>query len=94
MAINAIEAMKARGRLTIRAQRDGRDVVIGVADTGPGMAPEDLRHIFEPFYSRQSGGTGLGLPIARRIVAAHGGRIEVESAVGQGTRVLIRLPVG
>ena len=67
--------------------------MIEVADTGPGIPPDELRRIFEPFYSKRTGGTGLGLPIARRIVVAHGGRIDVESVVGEGTRVLIRLPV-
>lgn len=93
VALNAREAMKGGGRLAIHARREGGEAVVEVADSGPGMPPEDLRRIFEPFYSRRFGGTGLGLPIARRIVAAHGGRIDVESAVGHGTRVLIRLPV-
>ena len=93
VSLNAIEAMKGQGRLLIHGRREGHGVVIEVADTGPGIPPEDLRRIFEPFYSRRVGGTGLGLPIARRIIAAHGGRIDVESTVGEGTRVLVRLPV-
>ena len=93
VALNAIEAMKGRGRLLIHGRREGGEAVIEVADTGPGVPPEDLRRIFEPFYSQRPGGTGLGLPIARRIVIAHGGRIDVDSVVGRGTRVLIRLPV-
>jgi signal transduction histidine kinase len=94
VSLNAIEAMKGRGRLLIHGRRDGQEVVIEVADTGPGISPEDLRRVFEPFYSKRSSGTGLGLPIARRIVIAHGGRIEVDSVVGEGTRALIRLPFG
>ena len=93
VSLNAIEALKGHGRLRIHARREGNEAVIEVADTGPGIPPDDLRRIFEPFYSKRSGGTGLGLPIARRIVAAHGGRIEVESVVGEGTQILIRLPV-
>jgi signal transduction histidine kinase len=94
VSLNAIEAMMGRGRLLIHARREGEEVVIEITDTGPGIPPEDLRRIFEPFYSKRPSGTGLGLPIARRIVAAHGGRIEVDSTVGEGTRVLIRLPLG
>jgi signal transduction histidine kinase len=93
VSLNAIEAMKGQGRLRIHARREGDEVVVEVADTGPGIPPDDLRRIFEPFYSKRSGGTGLGLPIARRIVVAHGGRIDVESVVGTGTQILIRLPV-
>src|SRR5262245_6587640 len=93
VSLNAIEAMKGNGRLRIHARREGNEVVIEVADTGPGIPADDLRRLFEPFYSKRSGGTGLGLPIARRIVAAHGGHIDVESVVGKGTQILIRLPV-
>jgi signal transduction histidine kinase len=94
VSLNAIEAMKGQGRLRIHARCENNEAVIEVADTGPGILPDDLRRIFEPFYSKRSGGTGLGLPIARRIVAAHGGRIDVKSVIGEGTEILIRLPVG
>jgi signal transduction histidine kinase len=94
VSLNALEAMKGQGRLEIHARRQADETVIEVADTGPGVPPDDLRRIFEPFYSKRPSGTGLGLPIARRIVAAHGGRIEVSSVVGEGTRVVLRLPVG
>ena len=93
IALNAIEAMKGRGRLLIHARGERGEVVVEIADTGLGMPPEELRRIFEPFYSHRPGGTGLGLAIARRIVAAHGGRIDVDSVMGEGTRMLVRLPV-
>lgn len=93
VSLNAVEAMNGQGRLLVHGRRELHEVVIETSDTGPGIPPEELRRIFEPFYSRRAGGTGLGLPIARRIVVAHGGRIDVESAMGVGTRVLIRLPV-
>jgi len=94
VSLNAIEALKGQGQLVIRARLEHGTAVVEVADTGPGIPPEDLRRIFEPFYSKRTGGTGLGLSIARRIVVAHGGRIDVESVVGRGTRVFVRLPVG
>lgn len=75
------------------------ELVIEVADQGPGIPEEDLPHIFERFYrvdktrTRKRGGTGLGLSIARTIVEAHGGNIEAHSRVGEGTRMVIRLPL-
>jgi signal transduction histidine kinase len=74
-------------------------VEVSVRDTGPGIAAEDLPHVFERFYradksrSRATGGAGLGLAIARQLVEAHGGQIEVQSEVGQGTRFTFTLPV-
>ena len=71
-----------------------------VSDTGPGIAREDLPHVFERFYradrsrTRESGGSGLGLAIARSIVASHGGTISAESTFGEGTTIVIRLPLG
>jgi signal transduction histidine kinase len=68
-------------------------VAIAVTDTGGGIAVEEHRRVFEPFYSRKRSGTGLGLTIARRIVATHGGRIDVESTPGQGSRFTVVLPI-
>jgi signal transduction histidine kinase len=70
----------------------GRWVEFVVEDTGPGIAAEDYPRIFLPFFSR-SGGTGLGLPLARQIVHAHGGTIDVESQPGSGAKFTVRLPV-
>ena len=73
---------------------------MAVADTGPGIVAEDLPRLFDRFYradpsrSRSTGGTGLGLTIARRLVEAHGGSVEVESVLGQGSRFVVRLPTG
>ena len=70
-----------------------------VRDAGPGIAPEDLPHVFERFWradparARDPGGAGLGLPIARWIVEEHGGRIELESAPGQGATATVCLPL-
>ena len=78
---------------------NGREVVeVVVADTGAGIAPEDLPRLFDRFYradpsrDRSTGGAGLGLTIARRLVEAHGGIIEVESELGKGSRFTVRLP--
>jgi signal transduction histidine kinase len=93
VAINGMQAMDGCGELHIDVARDNGDVVIAVSDTGRGIPPEDRQRVFEPFYSKKRGGTGLGLSIARRIIAAHRGRIDVESTLGQGSRFMIRLPV-
>jgi len=93
IALNGVEAMDGRGRLSITVGLRAATVAIVIRDTGRGISTDEGRHVFEPFYSRKQGGTGLGLTIARRIVAAHGGRIEVESAPGQGTEFTILLPL-
>jgi signal transduction histidine kinase len=83
-----------RPRLT-RGQPEGPVLTLAVADTGRGMSQEQLAQIFEPFFStkERKGGTGLGLPIVEDIVRSHGGAIEVQSAEGAGTTVLLRWPV-
>jgi signal transduction histidine kinase len=73
------------GRVVLRARRDGDRVALEVEDNGIGIADADRERIFEVFYSTRKGGTGLGLAIARRIAAAHGGELELESTPGQGT---------
>jgi signal transduction histidine kinase len=94
---NAAEALEDRGGVvSVSAVVEGAWVVVQVRDDGPGVAPELLTKVFEPFYSTKEAGrgTGLGLSISRRIVNDHGGSIEVESAPGRGTTFTIRLPVG
>jgi PAS domain S-box-containing protein len=88
---NALEAMEGReGELVVTTRSEERDVVIAVTDQGPGV--EDVERIFEPYYTTKAKGAGLGLAIARQIVAEHRGRITVESRLGQGTKVSILLP--
>jgi len=97
---NALKFTPAGGQVTLAARREGADVVIEVRDTGRGISPEALPHVFDRFYQedvsrahRERRGAGLGLAIAREIVAAHGGRISVRSQVGQGTVFTVRLPL-
>jgi signal transduction histidine kinase len=93
VALNGVEAMNGRGRLSMEVTRQNGDVALTVSDTGNGIPPANLRRVFEPFYSEKPNGSGLGLTIAQRIVGAHGGRIEVDSEPGQGTRVTMLFPI-
>lgn len=96
---NALRHTPASGTITVKAHHDTDRVLIEVTDSGAGIPPEDLPHVFERFYradksrSRESGGSGLGLAIAKSIVEAHGGSIGVTSEVGQGTTMTIKLPI-
>jgi signal transduction histidine kinase len=90
---NAKQAMTHGGNLTIQTGEAADAVWVSVADTGGGIAQEQLNRIFEPFYTTKKKGTGLGLMIVQRIVRAHSGHIEVESQVGRGTSFRIWLPL-
>jgi signal transduction histidine kinase len=95
---NAITHTSEGGRITVDLKDEGDELHIGVADTGAGIPPEDLPYVFERFYRadpsrvRATGGAGLGLTIARRLVEAHSGTIGVESEVGKGSRFTFTLP--
>ncbi len=96
---NAIVHTPAGGKITVDAAAQGDMVEIGVTDDGEGIPPEELQNIFERFHrvdksrSRSTGGTGLGLTIARYLVEAHGGKIQVSSEPGQGSRFFFTVPV-
>ncbi len=92
--LNAIEAMGEEGRLsvTLRRDKDGRNIRIVISDTGAGIKEVDLSHIFDPYFTSKSSGTGLGLAIVLKIIESHGGEIGVESHSGEGTTVTITLP--
>jgi signal transduction histidine kinase len=97
---NALRHTPSGGRVQVRARRMMDSVLVAVSDTGKGISPDDLSHIFERFYrgeksrNRATGGAGLGLAIAKGIVEAHGGQINVENlADQQGARFTFTLPL-
>ena len=94
LCLNSLEAMEASGggRLKVSAARLDGHIILSVEDTGPGIAPKDLPHIYEPFFSTKERGTGLGLAVVESIIKEHRGRIEVASVAGKGTSVTISLP--
>lgn len=95
---NAVKFTPAGGTITVSASAKDGEIAVTVADTGIGIPPADVPHIFERFYrvekarSRESGGTGLGLSIVKHIVALHGGSVEAKSTFGKGCAITIRLP--
>ncbi|MEV4570283.1 ATP-binding protein [Nonomuraea sp. NPDC049419] len=97
---NAVRHTPHGGAVTLHARRDGDHLLIDVADTGTGIAPDDLPLVFERFWrveksrNRRTGGSGLGLPIARKLVEAHGGTLTATSTPGRGSIFTIRLPAG
>ncbi len=95
---NALQAMPQGGSLHVELHREVREGHtlgrIAISDSGPGIPPEVLARVFEPFYTTKAAGTGLGLPIVRRIVEAHRGEVRVLSTQGQGTTVVVFLPLG
>lgn len=91
--INAQQAMSDGGELMIRTDRQDKDAIIQISDTGSGIAADKLPHIFDAYYSSRPQGSGLGLPTAKRIVEEHNGTISVDSEPGKGTLFTIRLPV-
>ncbi len=100
LVINSIEAADVDGQVKIRVARSQNDraeeyedeAIVEVSDNGRGISEEDLTRIFNPFFTTRPGGTGLGLPAVRRIARAHGGRVEVTSSLGKGSKFTIHLP--
>jgi len=90
--VNASEAIKEHGEIVIRTSNPDEDSIrIDITDNGTGIAPQDVPHIFEPFYTtkRDSSGLGLGLSIVHGIIQNHKGKVEVDSEVGEGTTISI-----
>ena len=91
--LNSLQAMNGHGRLEIRTSVEGSEIIVTITDSGSGIAPKDLPHVFEPFYTTKTNGTGLGLAVVQGIIKEHGGRIAVESHPGQGTTMRLHLPI-
>lgn len=92
---NALRYTPRGGAVTVRASSDGNRVGLAVEDSGAGIAPEDLPHVFDRFYkSKDSRGSGLGLAIVKSLVEAHGGEVTAESRAGRGTSIRVVLPRG
>jgi two-component system, NtrC family, sensor histidine kinase PilS len=100
LVLNAVQVTPAEGKVTVRVARHARAedygtrhfVRLAVRDEGPGIAPEDLPRIFDPFYTRRPGGSGLGLAVVHRAVAAHEGTVVAEAAPGGGSEFVVDLP--
>ena len=90
---NAIEAIRDQGEIEIKASRGKAGIMFEIKDTGIGMEKEMLSRIFDPDFSTKDVGTGLGLPIAKKIIEDHGGSIKASSEESKGTKILIKLPV-
>ena len=97
LLLNALQHTAEGGRVTLglrpnRPPREPAQVQLWVSDTGKGIAAEELPRVFDPYFSRRRGGTGLGLALTRRIAEAHGGTLEVDSVVGRGSTFTLTLP--
>ena len=90
---NALESMEPGGQLWARTYTSPSSVKLDLIDTGRGVDDNTVMHMFEPFYSTKEGGSGLGLPTARKIIESHGGRISVQSEVNRGTKFTLEFPM-
>lgn len=93
LMLNATQAMHDGGELIVNTRRVGADAEIEVIDTGPGIPPETVAQIFQAYYTTKKSGTGLGLPMTRRIAEEHGGTITLTSEIGKGSIFTIKLPI-
>jgi len=93
LVVNGVRACEGGGTVTVRTGSDGDTVMLDVVDDGVGIPPERVSEIWTPLFTTHASGTGLGLPIVRQLVEAHGGSIDVESEPGRGTRFRVSLPV-
>ena len=91
--LNGIEAIKDQGCISIATVAENSHVESVIADTGPGIPRKELPHVFDPFYTTKSDGTGLGLSVVHSIIQEHGGRVMIDSDTGRGTTVRIQLPL-
>jgi signal transduction histidine kinase len=92
LVLNALQATPAGGHVAVRTSGDKRRLVVAVSDDGEGMGQEALEKAFTPFFTTREEGTGLGLPLVRRIMEQHGGSVEITSRLGEGTTVSLVFP--
>jgi len=92
LAINALQAMPAGGKLIARVHRIQAQVELTISDTGIGISQESLSKIFEPYFSTKQSGFGLGLAVTKKIIEDHHGSIDVQSEINRGTKFTVRLP--
>ena len=92
LMLNAMQIMPGGGELIVGAKREGTNAVTTVTDTGPGIAPDDQARVFDAYFSKRKGGTGLGLAMTRRIAREHGGDVQLQSELGKGSSFSIVLP--
>ncbi|HBD08429.1 MAG TPA: hypothetical protein DCZ69_09215, partial [Syntrophobacteraceae bacterium] len=92
LILNAIQGSPRESMIKVKVETGRRGVAIDITDHGTGMAAEELERVFEPYYTTRADGSGLGLPIALRIVEDHGGSLQMESLTGRGTTARVFLP--
>jgi len=92
LLLNGMQACEEGGKVAVQVAQTDEQVQLTVVDTGKGIPPELLGNIFRPFFTTKGNGTGLGLSLARRMVEGHGGKIEVTSWIGKGSRFVVVLP--
>ncbi len=90
--LNGLQAMENGGVLSVEVKNEGTEAVLAVSDTGSGISIENLPHVFDPYFTTKPGGVGLGLANVHKLVEAHGGKVEVSSGSGSGTRFVVRIP--
>ncbi len=93
LVVNAIQAMPGGGSLMVQTREYGSGVALRLVDTGCGMSETTALRMFDPFYSTKEGGSGLGLPLAKKIIEAHNAIIDVQSELGHGTQFTLEFPL-
>ena len=91
--LNALAALQNGGKITVRLSADAENLTVVISDNGAGIERTDLPRIYDPYFTSKPAGTGLGLAIVQKIMEAHGGRINIESAAGKGTDVFLTFPL-
>ncbi len=90
---NSLDAISGSGKVSIQAKHQPEDDTISISDNGKGLSSEDVKSAFEPFFTTKKEGIGLGLPVSKQIIEAHGGDVVMESRLNKGTKVTVKLPL-